>query len=613
MLRHALRDAIVALRVAPVEVALGIAMAVTWSVALAHGHADMQVWVELAFVCLLAGGIAWIATLLHGLGVLSATRRWLLTLAGFAAVVVYDLTLLDLDRAAEGWRAVLLLAAVVSAITLAPAAVRPPDGHRDRRFREVNLRMLTRLIGVVLYAGALYLGLVLAIAAVNSLFELHLNDKIYGHVFGAIAFALAPWIFVGGAPAITAPPGPPAESMRIVRRFGVYLFVPLLVVYYLILYAYLVRIALTGELPRNLVSPLVLAAGLIGAVGVMMFAGAGESGEEPGKAEGGGEMAGAAKPLVPWAIRLAAPFFLPLVALGIWAIAVRVAQYGWTEFRYLRNALLVALLALAVLGTWALIRRRRLRAYPVPLALGVVVLLCALGPWSASAVARRSQQARLAEALRVAEVDTAAVPAAARVVPAGQYDAIRGASRYLAEHFGDEAVAAVAGHAVVARMAQENSFRDLAAALNLNPPVAAREANARLDGGVPMAALGDGELYVVEVPSRNGPEAGHWDEGGTVYRIDVRRPPLSVDLAGLAAQVLEADSFPTVRPPRRAPGARPGGVRLRLQDATLPLRDANGRDAGRFVVRRLVVAGDSAGIHVRAVDGLAVVSPGVSP
>jgi hypothetical protein len=616
-----LRDAVVALRVAPVEVALGVAMAVTWSFSLAAEPVDMQAWLELSTLCLLAGGIAWIATLLHGLGALSATRRWLLTLAGFAAAVVYDLTLLDFDHAAEGWRAGLLLAAVAAAITLVPLAATTPGADRDRRFREVNLRMVTRLIGVTLYAGALYLGLALAIAAVNSLFELHLEGKIFGHVFGAIAFGLAPWIFVGGAPGITAPPGPSAEGMRIVRRFGVYLFLPLLAVYYLILYAYLVRIAVTGELPRNLVSPLVLLAGIIGAVGIMMFAGAAEAGapdaaETP--ARSGAE--GVAAPETagpPWAIRLASPLFLPLAALGFWAIALRVTQYGWTEFRYLRSAALVALLVLAVLGTWALIRRRRLRAYPVSLVLCVVVLLCALGPWSATAVARRSQQARLAGALRAADVDTAATPVATRLVPDSVYTEIRRTGSYLADHFGNAAVVAVAGQAVP----EGRHAYDLAATLGLEaerPPGARRSATARLDGPLPTDELGAGELYVIEVPDpHRASRAGAIPGDSTILRLSIGGRVLSADLTGLAAWTLASDSTagpaaPAGRRAARMP-ARDDAARLRLEDATLPLRDDGGRAAGRFVVRWLSVEADSAGAHVRQVWGLAVVPPGVSP
>ncbi len=620
-LRRGLRDTAVALRVAPVEVALGIATAVAWSAAMTAKPNAMQAWAEVAILCALTGGIAWIATLLHGLGALSARRRWLLTLAGFAGVVLYDRTLLDLDRTAEGWRAMLLLAAVALAITLTPLL--SAHGHaRDRRFREVNLRLITRGVGVALYAGALYLGLALAIAAVDSLFELHLNDEIYAHVFGALAFGLVPWLIVGGTPAITAPPGPPAEGMRIVRRFGIYLFLPLLAIYYLILYAYLVRIAVTAELPRNLVSPLALLAGIIGALGVMMFAGADEAGTPESDVDrpelDAARPAQGLRPLpagIPWPIRLAVPLFLPLGALGLWAIGVRVSQYGWTEFRYVRDAALVALLALAALGSWSLLRRRRLRAYPVPLVLSLVSLLCALGPWSPSAVARRSQQTRLMLALRAADVDASASDLAAapsRSVPDSLYREIRSAGRYLTEHFGNEAVVAVAGQAAAA----ERGSYDLAATLGLKArpnPAAPRVATARLDEPLPTDELGEGSLYVIEVPARHEvAPTGVVRGDSTLLHLRVGGRALTVDLAEMAAWALAADTTggPGAGPARRAQAipARSGGARLRLPDATLPLLGANGRSAGRFVVRWLRVDRDSTGVHVRAVEGLAVVS-----
>ncbi len=638
-LRRGLRDAAVALRVAPVEVALGIAVAVGWSFALAEGTPEaMQAWAEVATVGVLTGGIAWIATLLHGLGALSSGRRWLLTLAGFAVVVVYSFTLLDFDRTAEGWRAALLIATGALSVTLVPLATVQGD-DRDRRFREVNLRLLTRVVGVALYAGTLYLGLALAISAVDSLFELHLDSDIYGHVFGAIAFGVAPWIVVGGAPGITAEPAPAADGMRVVRRFGVYLFLPLLAIYYLILYAYLVRIAITTELPRNLVSPLALLAGMIGAVGIMMFVGARESSErrEPGGVEpdpapptsggvppnpaegvpapsgrrGPGGAAG-----VPLLVRLAAPLFLPLGALGLWGVGARVAQYGWTEFRYVRDAALVALLLLAVLGSWALVRRARLRAYPVPLVLALGCLWCALGPWSASAVARRSQQARLALALNAADVDTAAVDrgaAGTRLVADSLYREIRGTGSYLAEHFGSDAVAAVAGRTAVGK---ERGY-DLAAVLGLKarPDLGAlRVVTARLVDALPIEALGAGSLYFIEVPSRHDTTlAGDFRDDSTVLQFRLGNRTLRADLAPLAAWALNADSTgasTVVRDPRGRMVPRPSvPVRIRASNAVVPLLDVDGRNAGRFAIQWLMAEGDSAAVRLRAVEGLAVVSP----
>jgi hypothetical protein len=57
---------------------------------------------------------------------------------------------------------------------------------------------MLRIIGALLYCGALYVGLALALGAVNALFELDLDGSIYAHVFGWVFLALAPWIVAGG-------------------------------------------------------------------------------------------------------------------------------------------------------------------------------------------------------------------------------------------------------------------------------------------------------------------------------------------------------------------------------------------------------------------------------
>lgn len=583
--RRYARDAVVALRVAPIEVALGIGVAVTWSFVLEAGDEDFLSWLEMAVLCGLAGGVAWAATLLHGMGRIGDRARWIMAGAGLAAVVLYDVTLLDFDRAAEGWRAALLLAALVPGITLLPLLATPPGDDPDRRFREVNLRMATRTVGVVIYSGALYLGLILAIAAVDNLFELELEGRIYGHVFGAVAFGLAPWLVVGGAPAITAPPSGPSDAGRIVRRFAAYLLLPLLLIYFGILYAYVARIAVLRELPSNLVSPLVLLAGLIGAAAVVLFAGgppqidSGAAQATPDNAPG--------QPL-PWPARLAAPFFLPLGALGVWAIAVRVNQYGWTEFRYIRLAALGALLFLAGLATAALLKRWRLRAAPVAMALAAAALLAAIGPWGAVAVARRNQQGRLMDALVSAGFTDGVFPVVAvengRPVSADAFQAVQDGGDYLLDHHGRASLAPL--------VTLEGRLQgDLAGRLGLMPEPDAdsyRVVSARSDNGIATHRLGAGTLRMVRLPpERAGAVPGVstvWADGMLVLRVAAPADTLTADLTSLALALLaRADSIAATARPDAAP------VTLGPGDALLMLRDRDGAASGRLWIRRITV------------------------
>jgi hypothetical protein len=228
-----------------------------------------------------------------------------------------------------------------------------------------------------------------------------------------------------GRPRDTAP--------LMVVRFGRFVYAPVVVVYLAILYAYGLKVLFTQELPKNLVSPLVLAAGLLGMAGALLM--------EPLHADR--EQRGLSL-LVRWVPAL----LLPLLPFAYLAILMRQGQYGWTEFRYLRLAGTILLTIIAILGTVWLARRRMPPLASVPGILALGLLLVSIGPWSAQAVSRRDQQRRLRAALSTAGARLPMRLGTVRdsiTVTAEQHDAIRDGVIYLAETHGTDAVADVVG------------------------------------------------------------------------------------------------------------------------------------------------------------------------
>lgn len=425
-----LGDAARGIQQAPIEVITALSIAMTFSWALEMEGQLHQSWAEFAVACVLLLAIAWTGTLLQAMGAWGGLRRWLLTLGGAVAAAIYAHTLADFQYQAEVWRAVLLIGAAVLWLIALPAFGGARDG-RTERMRRVDGRVLLRVIGALLYGAALFAGLALALGAIDVLFELELNENIYAHVWGWIFFALVPWIVIGGLPDYVRPADGSSQVAGVAHRIALYLVPPLLALYGLILYAYVVRILVTGEVPKNLVSPMVLAAGGLAALALLLF--------DPKPGRGG----------LARLLRLAPPLFLPLVPLGAWALVMRVNQYGWTEFRAVRIIVLGALAVLAVAATFQLVRRRPFALHVAPVGLAAVFLLAGIGPWSALAISRDSQQDRLESALTRVDIppgDTAYAPVrpdeqeAERVVPAATYEQIRSSARYLASHFGPDAL-----------------------------------------------------------------------------------------------------------------------------------------------------------------------------
>jgi cytochrome bd-type quinol oxidase subunit 2 len=423
-LRAYAADARAAFSAAPVEVALGVLLAVALSVHERSGVlSDDEFW-RLAGAVALALPLVFALSVLRARGVISAAARWIGTMLILVACAAFGAVGLHDDRDADWWRWMLLCGAAVLLLILTAAL---PRRERDRtRQWAFAWRVVVRLVGVGLYSVALFGLLAGAVAAVVSLFDLSKPDHLYTDLAGAVFFAFATWIFVGGIHRLSAPA--PAGVPEPVSRFGRWLYAPVLVVYLLILYAYAVRVLITGELPRNLVSPLVIAAGLIGLLGAVLL--------EP--VHGDDEHRG-----VSILIRAVPALLLPLVPLAAWALMARLGEYGWTEFRYVRLAAVVAIGVLAVLGTVRLVRRRPPLLTAVPIVFAAVLLLSALGPWSAPAVSRRDQTDRLRAVFREARVDPRRLPRDTATVDTAGYRRINDGARYLIKAHGLGALQAV--------------------------------------------------------------------------------------------------------------------------------------------------------------------------
>jgi hypothetical protein len=591
-----LRDARSGFRRAPVEVLATLWVALTFSLAVESGDPAFPAWFEILVSALLMLAIAWTGTLLEAAGVWSARRRWIVTLAGVLVAGAYALTFADFRYEAEGWRAALLVGAAVLWLVALPAFAGPRAG-RVERMRTIDGRVLLRLIGAYLYGAALFAGLALALAAVDSLFELELDGEIYGHVFGWIWFALVPWIVLGGLGDYLRPLEEKSAVASVAQRIVLYLVPPLLAIYYVILFAYVARILITGEVPKNLVSPLVLAAGGLSALALLLF--------DPRPGERG---------LGRW-LRVTPALFVPVAALGFWAIVQRTDQYGLTEFRVIRFAVLTTLTLLAIAGAMWLIRRRAFALHVIPLVLAAVALLGPIGPWSALALPRRSQEARLEASLAavgIAPDDTGYVAppdTAARVVPAAAYEGIRGSAQYLAQHFGPDALPPVLRRHAAGD--GEGRWAEYPMLLGLRPDsVAEEERGTRLGGFLPMNTPfrieTAGTAYRVSWPQYAGqaPAGPRPASDVVITLLDSTRLALRT-----ATTVVYADARPLIddirgsAQPRRGPGAVGP-----LPAMPLPLTDSAGATRGQLVLWTFWLQPDSADeARIGNFEGLAII------
>lgn len=412
-----------ALRQLPVETVL-VASAAFASIAVVHGLES--VWVgRVVLAALLATPVAFAA---HGLGrARSLAAGVLATLAALAAVTVgMPDRLEEWHRPIFAWPfGLTLLAAVLSPFIAAAGRFTT----FVRRFFEQSTTW-----GLIFVAASAALGVVEF--ALTELFGISWRLGADLHFVLAGAFVLV-WLHT------LLPEEGGGRMPDIWRRLATAVGAPFVTVMVVILACYEGVVLAQGELPRNMLSPLIMTAGFVGYLCTLVIAAV--TVEPVGSS--------ALAPADPhrftrrFSVRLVRAF--PLVMLALlpmagWALWARIGQYGLTPFRVVRLASLLCLAALSVVGAWRWLRKRPPLGWEVPAVIALVALACAFGPVSAVRLSVASQAARLSRALDAAGVSTRVVPsapaAAPRALPKERVDEVRETLVTLGELGGEGAV-----------------------------------------------------------------------------------------------------------------------------------------------------------------------------
>ena len=379
-----------AVRIAPVEIVLAVFVAAFFSltVELKRSHMGDE-WGRFVMSALLVWPVVFIATNLFQLGVIGARSRWATTAVALSLGAAYWRFFLDFDRQAEMWRWGALAFGLFLSICLIPASLARDEEKARPLIWWFNLRVVSRTLLVGGYCLLLFGGLAGALYAVEKLFDWELSERVYFHLWSAIGFALFPWLVAAGIPWLTELKSVSAtipKPERLLRGLA-YLLVPLAAVYVVILLSYNVRVIVTGEAPKNLLSPLALVAGGLGLLAMFSL--------EPFRNN-------REFPFVAGFLRFFPLAFLLLVPLAAWALWVRIDAYGVTEFRYLRLLSLVVVASICVFQAWRVARRKPFSLVAIPAGLVMSSLLASVGPWGVVAFSRSSQTARLEASLQEA-------------------------------------------------------------------------------------------------------------------------------------------------------------------------------------------------------------------
>jgi hypothetical protein len=367
-------------------------------------------WVRLAFVASLGLPTTIALRLLAERRKWSTSLQWLAPGLGLLALASFYAAWPGPEPKHETIRYLQLSAAVHLAVAFLPLA----GARGSLGFWQYNRRLFLGFLRAVVFSGVLFVGIAVALASVDQLFGVDIEEETYARIWFVMAFVVNTWIFLADVPEDLDALADDTGYPRPLKVFAQYILTPLVFAYLLILLAYLVKIVAGTEWPSGWIGWLVTSVAVTGLLGFLLV--------HPLRAD----------PAETWIRTYARWLFVGLIPAAIMlllALWKRIEPYGLTEPRVLGVLLGVWLLSIAVRFTLKPDTAIQL----IPSSLAALLLLTLYGPLSVTRASVTSQQSRLRDHL------AQATPGTTDMVQASA------ALRFLLEHRAGSAIAAAVG------------------------------------------------------------------------------------------------------------------------------------------------------------------------
>lgn len=248
------------------------------------------------------------------------------------------------------------------------------------KFWKFNESLFERFLLSFIFSNTVFLGLVISFLTMDFLFAVDVPKEFYSNLWFGTVFIFNTWFFAAGIPLHGDPELEQIEYPKKLKMFLEYLLIPLLTIYFLLLYVYFFQIVFTQELPKGKIGLLVSFASLFGIFALLLGH---PLYEHSGKN---------------WFKTFFKGFYIaviPLVGLTLVGLAYRLNQYGVTESRYLLFAICCWLIGISLYFIFSKTKNIKL----IPISLSLFCLLISFGPWSVWNVSFSSQKNRFVNSL----------------------------------------------------------------------------------------------------------------------------------------------------------------------------------------------------------------------
>ena len=243
-------------------------------------------------------------------------------------------------------------------------------------FWQYNKSLFIRAFTTVLYTGVLFAGISGAILAITQLFDVDFGSKIYAYLWFIMALPMSVIIFCAGVPTDINELESSTDLPKGLRIFVQFILIPLVVLYLIILYAYMGKIIVQWSLPQGWVTILIMVFSVLGMLAMLLV--------HPYQHQKENSW-------VKWYTKGYYIALLPLLILQYVAIFTRIGDYGFTAPRW-------AVLAITVWLTWITLYNvffKGRNTVLIPLTLFITAFLFLLGPLSHKSISISSQTAKI--------------------------------------------------------------------------------------------------------------------------------------------------------------------------------------------------------------------------
>ena len=295
---------------------------------------------------------------------------WTVTAIAHILLLIDAIYLWNLDSSRYSMALFIARAAVYVALILGILFLPFYQAKSDVKSWNFTRRMIIAMVLAYLVGGVMTGGIELLLLGIQSLFDIHIEDKLYAII--SILFALLlPLLLVLSR----VPEGERKHDETIlVSRFLTgttrYLFIPLVVCYMVVLYLYLARIVFSWELPNGTITWLVTIM-MFGIIAIEFLLYPTMRSED-------------SKPFERWVVRWFPILALPLVFLMTVGIVRRFGDYGITVNRLYVLTLNLWFYAVCI-GLFVLKARR---IHWIPLSFGAILLLTSAQPMNYCEIVR---------------------------------------------------------------------------------------------------------------------------------------------------------------------------------------------------------------------------------